>query len=285
MAYLWREAFINIKHSGIVGVLSIMIVALTTMLFSILLAITNHINSQFSILKNSPFITAFLEDGLDNSIREQIQKKIQSLDEVNSVRYVSKEEAFQRTKEMFGEHRDVLDGLKDMNPLPSSFEVELNDAYLDKIKEVADKIRTFTGVSAVRYAEEAGSFIKTVEIIVLLMISIMGLASVLIIFFSIAITAYIRRDEIKIMRLVGSSRAFIRIPLLLQGLIEGFLGSLLGISIIYGLFHLYGLLNLMVLNVNLETFLSYEQMAMIIGAGMLLGFMGGALPLRKFIKI
>lgn len=285
MAYLWREAFINIKHSGIVGFLSIIIVALTTMLFSILLVITNHISSQFSVLKNSPFITAFLEDGIDNSLREQIHKKIQSLNEVKTVRYVSKEEAFQRTREIFGEHRDVLDGLKDMNPLPSSFEVELNDQYLGKIKEVADKIKTFSGISAVRYAEEAGSFIKTTEIIILLMIGIMGFASILIIFFSITITAYIRRDEIKIMRLVGSSRAFIRIPLLLQGLIEGFLGSVLGIAIIYGLFYLYGFLNLMVLDINLETFLSYEQMVMIVGAGTFLGFMGGALPLRKFIKI
>ncbi|HGE71153.1 TPA: FtsX-like permease family protein [Candidatus Poribacteria bacterium] len=285
MAYLWREAFINIKHSGIVGVLSIIIVALTTMLFSILLIITNHISTQLSILKSSPFITAFLEDDLDDSQREQIQKKIQSLYEVNTVRYVSKEEAFQRTREMFGEHRDILDGLKDMNPLPSSFEIELKGQYLGKIGEVADRIKTFAGVSAVRHAEEAGSFIKGTEMIIWLMVGIMGLASIIIIFFSITITTYMRRDEIKIMRLIGSSRAFIRIPLLLQGLIEGFLGSVLGVSIIYGLFYLYGVLNLMVLDINLETFLSYEQMAVIVGTGMFLGFMGGALPLRKFIKI
>jgi cell division transport system permease protein len=94
-----------------------------------------------------------------------------------------------------------------------------------------------------------------------------------------------RRDEIKIMRLVGSSHAFIRIPLLMQGLIEGLLGSILGVSVIYGLFNLYDMLNLMILDLNLESFLSYKQMAAIVAVGTFLGFMGGALPLRKFIKV
>jgi len=284
MAYLWRETFINMRHSGLIGVLSIIIVALTTMVFSLLLIVTNHISSQFGILKKSPFVVAFLEDDLDDSQREQLSKSIRNFSEVNSVRYISKEEALQRTREMFGEHRDVLDGLKDMNPLPSSFEIEVKDQYLGKVKEVAEKVKKLSGVSAIQHAEEASDFIKGAEMIVLLIVGVMGLASIIIIFFSVTITTYMRRDEIKIMRLVGSSRAFIRIPLLLQGLIEGLLGSILGLSIIYGLFYLYGILNLMILDVNLESFLSYEQMAVIVGTGMFLGFMGGALPLRKFIK-
>jgi cell division transport system permease protein len=284
MAYIWRETFINMRHSGLIGFLSIIIVALTTMVFSLLLIITNHINSQFGVLKKSPFVVAFLEDGLDDPQRERIHKQIQGLPQVDTVLYVSKEEALQRTSRMFGDRREVLDGLEDMNPLPSSFEIEIKDQYLGDVKEVADAVKKLSGVAEVQNAEEASKFIKSVEMIAILIVAIMGLASIIIIFFSVTITTYMRRDEIKIMRLVGSSRAFIRIPLLLQGLIEGLLGSVLGVSIIYGLIYLYGILNLMILDINLESFLSYEQIGAVVGVGMLLGFMGGALPLRKFIK-
>jgi cell division transport system permease protein len=285
MAYIWRETFINMRHSGLIGFLSIIIVALTTMVFSLLLIITNHINTQFGVLKKSPFVVAFLEDGLDDPQREQIHKQIKGLPQVDAVLYVSKEEALQRTSRMFGDRREVLDGLEDMNPLPSSFEIEVKDQYLGEVKEVADAVKKLSGVAEVQNAEEASKFIKSVEMIALLIVAIMGLASIIIIFFSVTITTYMRRDEIKIMRLVGSSRAFIRIPLLLQGLIEGLLGSVLGVSIIYGLIYLYGILNLMILDINLESFLSYEQMGAVVGVGMFLGFMGGALPLRKFIKV
>jgi cell division transport system permease protein len=285
MAYIWRETFINMRHSGLIGFLSIIIVALTTMVFSLLLIITNHINTQFGVLKKSPFVVAFLEDGLDDPQREQIHKQIKGLPQVDAVLYVSKEEALQRTSRMFGDRREVLDGLEDMNPLPSSFEIEVKDQYLGEVKEVADAVKKLSGVAEVQNAEEASKFIKSVEMIALLIVAIMGLASIIIIFFSVTITTYMRRDEIKIMRLVGSSRAFIRIPLLLQGLIEGLLGSVLGVSIIYGLIYLYGILNLMILDINLESFLSYEQMGAVVGVGMFLGFMGGALPLRRFIKV
>ncbi|MEK7397008.1 MAG: permease-like cell division protein FtsX, partial [Candidatus Poribacteria bacterium] len=268
MAYIWRETFINMRHSGLIGFLSIIIVALTTMVFSLLLIITNHINTQFGVLKKSPFVVAFLEDGLDDLQREQIHKQIKGLPQVDAVLYVSKEEALQRTSRMFGERREVLDGLEDMNPLPSSFEIEVKDQYLGDVKEVADAVKKLSGVAEVQNAEEASKLIKSVEMIALLIVAIMGLASIIIIFFSVTITTYMRRDEIKIMRLVGSSRAFIRIPLLLQGLIEGLLGSVLGVSIIYGLIYLYGILNLMILDINLESFLSYEQMGAVVGVGM-----------------
>ena len=272
------------RHSGLIGFLSIIIVALTMMVFSLLLIITNHLSSQLVSLKKSPFVTAFLEDGLPESLRKKIQKEIENLPQVNSVRYVSKEDALRRTSEMFGERREILDGLEDMNPLPCSFEIEIKDQYLASVKEVAEKVKKITGVEDVQHAGEVSKFVKNIEIITILIVSIMGFASVIIIFFSITITTYIRRDEVKIMRLMGSTSTFIRIPLLMQGILEGLIGSVLGLSILYGLFNLYGMYNLMQLDVNLESFLTLDQMAIVVGVGTFLGFMGGALPLRKFIR-
>jgi cell division transport system permease protein len=284
MAYTWRETFSNIRHSGIIGFLSIIIVALTMMLFSLLLVITNYLNTQLDTLKKSPFVVAFLDDDLTDARRKEIQNKISSLSQVNSVKYVSKEDALNRTKEMFGNQSEVLDGLENSNPLPSSLEIEMTDDSLTSVREFAEKISKFDGIEGVQHAGEASEFIKSAEMIIVLIFTIMSLSSIIIIFFSIAITTYVRREEIKIMRLVGGSNAFIRIPLLLQGILEGLFGSILGVSILYGLFNLYGMFNLAVLNINIEEFLSLEQMAMVVGTGAFIGLIGGAVPLRKFIK-
>lgn len=285
MAYVWRETFSNIKHSGLIGVLSIIIVALTMMVLSLLLIITNHITDQLRTLKKSPFVTAFLVDGLSDIETDKIKKTIENLPKVNSVRYISKEEALRRTGTMFGERSDVLDGLEYMNPLPSSFDIEIKDEYLTNVKEIAESIKKIPGIEEVQHAGDASKYIKGAELIIILIVSIMGLASVIIIFFSITITIYVRRDEIKIMRLMGSTSAFIRIPLLLQGLLEGLIGSILGLAILYGLFSIFGMYNLMLLDINIESFLSIEQLGMVIGVGAFLGFMGGALPHRRFIRI
>jgi len=284
MAYVWRETFSNVRNSGVIGVLSITIVALTMMVFSLLLVITNYLNTQLETLKRSPFIVAFLEDDATDARRKEIQSKISALSQVSSVRYVSKEDALRRTKEMFGERRGVLDGLEDSNPLPSSFEVEITDDSLNKVVELAEKISKFDGIEDIQHAAEASRFIKSAEMLILLIFTIMSLSSIIIIFFSIAITTYVRREEIRVMRFVGATNSFIRIPLLLQGILEGFIGSILGVSILYGLFNLYGMFNLVVLGINIESFLSLEQMAMVVGAGTFIGLIGGAVPLRRFIR-
>lgn len=285
MAYIWRETFSNIKHSGLVGVLSILIVALTMMVFNILLILANHLHSELDFLKKSPFVVAFLEDGLSDSNKREIQSKIENLPEVSSVRYVSKEDALRRLNEMLSGRKEVLEGLESINPLPSSFEIEIDSQFLDSVKDIAETIRKFPGVEDVQHAEEAGRLVMGVEATYYLISSILGLASVVIIFFSIMITAYMRRDEIKIMRLVGSTGSFIRLPLLLQGVIQGLIGSVLGLAALYGLFNMYSTFSLLFADADPTSFLPPKQIALVIGTGMFIGFLGGVIPLRKYIKI
>jgi len=285
MAHIWGETVSNIKRSGLVGLLSIIIVALTTMVFSILLVITNYIYTELDVLKESPFIVVFLNDGLDRIARENIQKKIESLPQVNSARYVSKEEALRRTIKIFADRKEILGGLEEINPLPSSFEVEINPQFLDSVKEVAEIFKGLPGVEDVQYAAEASMFVKSMEAIIIIIGSVLGLASIIIICFSIMLTAYVRRDEIRIMRLIGSTGSFIRLPLLLEGMVQGMTGSALGLLILYGLLNAYGTFNLLIMNISPFSFLTLKQIIMVVGLGTFIGFIGGAIPLRRLIKI
>lgn len=285
MAYVWRETFYNMKRSGSIGMLSIIIVALTTMVFNTLLLLANYLNVEISALKKTPFVIAFLEDGLKDFDIQALQNKIESLPQVNSVKFLSKEDALRKSAELFANRKDILEGLENMNPLPSSFEIKINEQFLDSISEVASIVSNFSGIEDVQHAEKTSIFIKSIQTIIVVVVSILGLASILIIWFSIMLTAYVRRDEIKIIRLVGGTNMFIRFPLLLQGIVQGLIGSVIGLAILYGLFNLFSVYNLLMIDVTLVSFLPLEQVAIVISAGAFIGFIGGAVPLRKWVNV
>lgn len=230
-------------------------------------------------MKESPLMVAFLKDGLSDSARQQLRKSIEGIPQVHSIEYVSKADALQKTREMFAGHTEVLEGLEDMNPLPSSFEIELKPQFLNSAKELAEKLSKIQGVEDTQYAEKTSEFVKKIEKSLIFFGSILGLASIIIVCFSIMLTTYIRREEIRIMRLVGATEPFIRIPLLLQGVLQGFIGSAIGLAV------LYGLLNLLETWTGPISFLPLDQVILVVALGMSMGFIAGAIPLRRLIKI
>jgi cell division transport system permease protein len=279
VAYIWRETFSNIRYSGPIGVLSITVIVLTTMVLATLLTIANYIHMELNILKQSPLVVVFLKDGLDDSTRQNIRKEIESLPQVRSTRYISKEDALRRTREMFAGREEILEGLEDLNPLPSSFEIELKTQSLDNVKEVVERLSGLPGVEDTQYAEKASQFVRKIETALIFIGSILALASIVIICFSIMLTTYIRREEIRIMRLVGATGLFIRAPLLLQGVMLGLMGSAIGLAI------LYGLSNLLATKIGPFSFLPLRHIALVVGLGAFMGFVGGSVPLRRLIKI
>lgn len=279
MAHIWRETFSNMKYSGLVGMLSIIVVVLTAMMLGALFMIANYIHTELDVMRESPLVVAFLEDGLEDSNRQELLKEIEDLAQVDSVKYISKEDALHKTRDMFGNRAEILDGLEDMNPLPSSFEVELKPQFLDSTSVVADVLKTKSGIEDVQYAAKTSELVTKLETSLIFIGLILGLASIVIICFSIMITTYVRREEIKIMRLVGATALFIRIPLLLQGTMQGFLGSVIGLGV------LYGLLEILATQTGPVTFLPLGQIILIIFAGTFMGSIAGAIPLRRMIRI
>ena len=279
MAYIWRETFSNIRYSGLVGALSIIVVVLTTIVLSTLLMIADYIHTELNILKQSPLVVVFLKDGLSESDIHNLQKQIEGISQVHSTRYVSKQDALNKTRKMLSGQEEILEGLEENNPLPSSFDVELKPQFLHNVKEVAAELSALPGVEDTQYAEKTSQLVRRIETTLIFIGSILGLASIVIVCFSIMLTTYIRREEIRIMRLVGATGLFIRVPLLLQGVMQGLMGSALGLAI------LYGLLNLLVMKLGPVTFLPIRQIVLVIGLGAFMGFIGGAVPLRRLIKI
>jgi len=282
MIYLLEEAMSNLRYGGLVNILSAAIIMLTIVILSALILVTNYIHGELGELKDEPAIIAFLDDSLDDTIAKELRSKIEKLDHVESVKYVSKTETLERSKIAFGDQAGIItEGFQDINPLPASLEIHvLPDAMKpDILEELMEKVKRHKEVEDFNYEKQSSDFIKKTEMVVIGLTILFGAASIVIVCFSIMLTAYFRREEIRIMKLVGATYWYIRIPLILQGVILGVAGSLLGMFLFYVVFSLY------VSKIGNTPFLPIGQILLIIMAGALLGFIGGIAPVRKYVNV
>ena len=282
MWYLFEESFSNIRHGGFVSFLSIVIVTLTVTIGSALILIGNYLREEIEGLKDKPAMIVFLTDSVGESEGREFRSQIEKIDWAATVTYVSKEEALARGEEMFGAFGKTLtEGFADSNPFPASLEIYIKDTLLppEKLLQHADQIRSFAQVEDVKYEQESSEFIRKVEMLLLGLGGLMGGASVIIVCFSIMLTAYFRREEIRVMRLVGATYWYIRVPLIAQGVFLGFIGSLSGIVSFYTLFRIF------VPRISEMKFIPLDQLGLILLGGILIGLLGSIAPIRRYVNV
>ena len=283
MWYLFEESFSNIRHGGFVSLLSVVIVTLTVTIASALILIGNYLQGEIENLKDRPAIIIFLKDTIGESEGQEFRSQIEKLDWASSVIYVSKKEALARSEEMFGDFGKTLtEGFSDSNPFPASLEIYIQETLLepDKLSQFTAQLRSFTHqVEDVTSEQASSEFIRKVEMVLIGLGGLMGAASVIIVCFSIMLTAYFRREEIRVMRLVGATYWYIRIPLIAQGVFLGFIGSFSGILSFYVLFRLF------VPRITEIQFIPWDQLGLILLGGVLLGLLGSIAPIRRYVNV
>ncbi len=282
MSYLLEESFSNIRHGGFVSFLSIVIITLTVTIGSALILIGNYLRGEIEDLKDKPAMIVFLKDSVGESQGREFRSQIEKIDWAATVTYVSKKEALARGEEMFGAFGKTLtEGFADSNPFPASLEIYIREMLLpsEKLLQHVSQIRSFSQVEDVKYEQESSEFIQKVEKILLGLGGLMGGASVIIVCFSIMLTAYFRREEIRVMRLVGATYWYIRVPLIAQGVFLGFIGSLSGIVSFYTLFRIF------VPRISEVQFIPLNQLGLILLGGVLLGLLGSIAPIRRYVNV
>ena len=283
MWYLFEESFSNIRHGGFVSLLSVVIVTLTVTIASALILIGNYLQGEIENLKDRPAIIIFLKDTIGESEGQEFRSQIEKLDWASSVIYVSKKEALARSEEMFGDFGKTLtEGFSDSNPFPASLEIYIQETLLepDKLSQFTAQLRSFTHqVEDVTSEQASSEFIRKVEMVLTGLGGLMGAASVVIVCFSIMLTAYFRREEIRVMRLVGATYWYVRIPLIAQGVFLGFIGSFSGILSFYVLFRLF------VPRITEIQFIPWDQLGLILLGGVLLGLLGSIAPIRRYVNV
>ncbi len=235
-------------------------------------------------------ISAYLEEGLEESAVAALREKVAAAPGVDRVEWITKEQALERFRASEVGRAALVEGL-DANPLPASLELILrpedrNEAGLERL---ADSLTGLRGISDLGYGADwvagYGRAVGLVRGVGLAIGGVLVLATLLIVTNTIRLALYTRRDEVEILRLVGASRTFVAVPYLLEGLVQGFLGGLMGVLLLAAFFHtvlpgVSGSLEL-VLGYVKPVFLDFREGVGLVAAGAALGMIGSAAALLQ----
>lgn len=288
--YLLRETWANVRANRTTTMVAIVTTAFTLSCVGIFLLLYVNLRAAAGWLQEDIKIMVYVKEAVTDEAAAELERKLKGDPAVDGLLFVSKDQALAEFKTQFPSDSHLLEGLGD-NPLPASFVVTLGAQFRspDAIQRWAERVRTMAGVAKVDYNQDwidaLAAIIRYIEMIAIGVGVILSTAAVTIIANTIRLTLSARRDEIAILRLIGATRAFIRVPYLLEGAVLGALGSALSLGILklgYELFRqqigadgrFAGLENLM-------SFFPLQVSAALVLAGTALGFAGSFVSLLR----
>ncbi|MBC7362054.1 MAG: ABC transporter permease [Candidatus Aminicenantes bacterium] len=236
----------------------------------------------------------FLDKNLKSEDLEFIKSQILTSSLVDQVAYVSSDEALKRFTASFPELKDILDHLQS-NPFPPSYEVRLKKKTmsLTAITSFIENIRHLKGVIDVQFnqewVEKMESLSRIVKAIGFFLGGILIMASFFIISNVVRLNVFARKNEIEILRLVGATNTFIRIPFLIEGFVLGLLGSLISIFILFLLIKIFPIYVGSSLGAAKELLalrpLTTEQLTWLITGGAVIGTLGSVTSVSRFLRV
>ncbi len=269
-------------------------------MFGLFFSLIMNFNFVLRNLESNVGITVFFNEGLDQVSINTIGQEILNIDEVTECNYVSADEAWESFSQNYFEgNEQAAEGFKNNNdnPLANSAHYEV---YVDKIEDqatVGEQIGALEGVRSVKQSSEASSTLTTINrlitIVSILIIAILLAVSVFLISNTVSMGITIRREEIAIMKYIGATNAFVRMPFILEGVIIGLIGAVIPLTALYFLYQqavTYILTKFSVLSeftnglmpVN-SVFVLLLPVGIVLGMG--IGFAGSMLTIRKHLKV
>ena len=280
MRLAFREVLLAFRRAPLLGVLSITTIAFSLFAFGLFGLIAININTALRGIEERVEVRAFLVDGATDAQVDTIMSVVSRMPEVASAGYVSPDSALQRARAELVEFRDVIDSAV----LPGSLELRLRPEHRapEQVKAVSSRLSTYPVIEEVRYGREWVE--KLYRIRNIAGIAGLGLGLVLALVATIIIGATIRMailartKEIEIMRLVGATNWFVRVPYLLDGIAKGVLGGGVAIGLVWAVHR--------VITTSLvETqFFTGSQLMLGLLAGATLGLVGSWLSVGRHLR-
>jgi len=275
-----REMLIAFRRTPLLSTLSITTIAFSLFAFGLFGLVALNIRTAINAVEERVEIRAFVTEAAEPEGVAAAMGDISAFPEVGAVAYVTPEQALAKARRELGEFEDVFDeGI-----LPGSIEVRLKPGARDPrtVRAVAERIRSYDFVDDVRFGEEWVEKlyrVRTVASVVGLVLGgAFGLVAIIIIGATIRMAVLARSREISIMRLVGATDGFIRLPFLLEGLVKGILGGLAALLLTW-------LASSMVDRFFIDTIFFDSSLALVgIAAGATIGLLGSAVSVGRHLR-
>lgn len=287
LGYLIKEGFRNVWNNRIMSIASVCVLISCLILTGAAVLLSINVSNVVETVGESNVTTVYLKDNIDQLKGTYIGKDIAKLDNIIEAKFYSKDDAIKKYRDVLGE--EVFAQMQgDNNPLPNAIKVTMSD--LSQYDETVANIMKIDGVDIVSNQSETAkkltnlnNLISTLSFWVILAL---GIISLFIISNTIRMTMYARRFEISIMKSVGATNAFVRIPFVIEGVVIGLVSSIISTV---GLMLLYDTIMQAVTEFSMFAIIPFQNVAWQIAgsfavAGALIGALGGFVSIRKYLK-
>lgn len=237
--YFLSEALTSLWRSRLMNSVSIGTIAVSLFVLGAFLTVASRLGDVVSRWTQKVQVIVYLEDGVEDRVRASLENRLKEDPAVESIDFVSREQALARFREMFRDLRALPEDLGE-NPFPASLEVSLRAQRQSsaEVERLASAFRDVPGVKEIQYdllwIDRLATGVKLVRGIGAFLGGILVLAGIFTISNVIRLTIYAREDELDIMRLVGATQAYVKGPFVAEGMIQGGLGGLLATLLLWG---------------------------------------------------
>jgi len=275
-----REVLLAFKRAPLLAMLGVTTIAFSLFAFGLFGLVAINIKSALLEIEDRVEIRAFLIDGAKDAQVEQLMQGITKIPQVADVGYVSPDSALQRARAELEEFRDVMEGAM----LPGSVELRLKEGARDPetVQAIARRLQTYPVVEEVRYGREWVEKLYRIRNIAGIAGSVLGgvfaLVAIIIIGSTIRMAILARTKEIEIMRLVGATNHFVRLPYLIDGTLKGLAGGAIAALLSWSAVQLVSQ------NLIAAQFFNAEQVVLGIAAGGVLGLVGSWVSVGRHLR-
>lgn len=289
--YLLGEGFRNVWSHRLMSIASAGVLMACMLMIGIMSAISLNIDNAVKGVEEKNVVLVFFEDDLTREEAKAVSDKIAKQSNVKLCEFISREDGLERQKKAMGEeYAPLFDWVGEENPLPDSCQVTLED--LEQFDKTVLELRSTDGVQTVRQQKDVAGKLSAIRDIIrnvgIAVIALLMIIALMIVSNTIKITMYTRKLEINIMKAVGATDSFIRMPFVIEGMILGIIAGVTSTGVLYFLYKLaqqtlaksFGIVT------SFVPFTSFA-LPMLIGfvlIGSVIGSLGSVISIGKYLR-
>jgi len=241
-SYFFQEAFTSLWRSRLVNAVSMGTIAVSLFVLGAFLTVAGNLGEVVDRWTEKIQVIVYLEDGIEARVLESLENRLREDPAVASLELVTPAQALERFRALFRDMSSLPEDLGE-NPFPASLEVDLDPGHQSaaEVERLARAFAEVPGVQEIQYdllwIDRLATGVRLLRGVGLFLGGILVLAGVFTISNVIRLTVYAREDELDIMRLVGATRAYVKGPFVVEGMIQGGLGGLVAVLLLWAALH------------------------------------------------
>jgi len=234
-SYVIKNTFINMRRNPLLVIATMLAVLVSSFLVFTTLSARAVVENNTSRWQNGVHVVIFLDDRVTTTAHKQLQESLETYPEVRMVEYFTKAEAADEFKLLFKDQPELIQEV-DFERLPSSLRVNLNNP--GNYELIIERMEGNPAVKEIRASGEAIdrllSLTNTLVISASVFAALIAFAALILIINTLRLTAYAKRKEIKIMKTIGASPTYIRLPFIFEAIFESLIGTSIAIGLGWG---------------------------------------------------